>query len=164
MIAIALALVASLLGILLAGCQSPRSARIQEKSALYSTFDAYTQKRIADGIVAIGDSADAVYMALGKPSSIHARETSAGRLETWSYRNFVLSSEMAAVLSNENPGSRYQGIIESPGNPRHGPSTAGTGRYGPELSLANVAAAATATLQIDLIQGVVSSFRLPDSK
>ena len=106
--ATALALVASLLGILLAGCQSPRSARIQEKSALYSTFDANTQKRIADGIVAIGDSADAVYMALGKPSSIQVREASAGRLETWSYRNFVLSSEMAAVLSNENPGSRYQ--------------------------------------------------------
>ncbi|MBP7141126.1 MAG: hypothetical protein KBA71_04420 [Opitutaceae bacterium] len=162
--AFTLALVATLLGLGITGCQSPRTTRIQEKSALYSKFDAPTQKRIAEGIVAIGDSDDVVYIALGKPTSIQTHNTPAGQIETWTYKNFVLSSEMAVQLSNNNPGSRYQGIIESPGNPRHGPSTAGTGRYGPELSLANVAGAATATLQIDLQNGAVSALRLPDSK
>lgn len=161
---IAVGLLASSFALYFAGCQSPRASRIQEKSALYGTLDATTQKRLAEGIVDVGDSADAVYIALGRPSSIQTRETTDGTVETWTYRNYVVGTEMAAVLSNNNPGSRYQGNIESPANPRHGPSISGTGRYGPDLSLSNVAGAATATLQIDLHQGKVTALRLPDSR
>ena len=56
--------------VILAGCDATSgiSARIQEKSAIFEALSPEQKKAIAEGAIEYGDTADMVYMPLGKPS------------------------------------------------------------------------------------------------
>jgi hypothetical protein len=156
-------LVASLalvLALLATGCQSPRAARIQEKAALFASLDPRTQKIIENGLVDVGFTAELVQMALGKPNSVSAVDTVQGRLEIWTYRNFVYAHATAVALGVNNPGTRYTpGPIVSPNAPGGGPSLASTKSQGVQSTLA-LADAPTGTLHVDLLEGKVAGLRL----
>ncbi len=151
---------AAVLTFISAGCQGGRSTRIQEKSATFAKLDAATQERLEAGDISLGDSSDLVYIALGKPNTATLHATADGPVETWTYRNFVLSPAMSVQLSNNNPGVRFQNVVIAPGAPRGGPSLSGTQNFGPQASLDSVAGAATGTLHVDLRQGTVIGFRV----
>jgi hypothetical protein len=53
----------------LAGCHSV-SSRIEEKAALFGTLSPAVQADLRAGIAKAGDTADMVYIALGRPSAI----------------------------------------------------------------------------------------------
>jgi hypothetical protein len=151
---IAFSLIAAL-AFALAGCQSGFQARQQEKSAAFSAANASTQARLQKGIINVSDSADFVYIALGKPSSQTSRETPQGKVDTWVYRNFVFGPDMVVKLSNNNPGVRYQNHIYSPNMNRDGPSLSSTKQAGPRASLDSMGGSAVGTLYVDFIDNAV---------
>lgn len=81
---------------LLAGCESTgRSARIQEKSAVFSALSPARQEQIKEGSVDFGFTQDMVYIALGKPSRV---ENSAnGRDVTWVFPNYYPPDSMRST-------------------------------------------------------------------
>jgi hypothetical protein len=91
-----------LVGSLVSGCQSPRTARIAENPAVYRTLDPYSRNLVRQGLVNFGFSADAVYLAMGRPDRITTAHTDEGTMETWIYRN-VLYTRPQAVRSVANP-------------------------------------------------------------
>lgn len=142
------------------GCESGRSARIQEKSAAYAMFSDELKGRIAQGNIGIGDSADAVYIALGKPSSTSTRPSDKGEVTVWTYKNFVVGEEMSSKISYSQPNQRYQGTpMKSGAGGRTGPSIVGTGasQGGPQGMIE--ATAETITLHIDLLDNKVIGLR-----
>jgi len=59
------------LPLFLLGCKSTaRTARIQEKSTVFSTLSPIQQHQIKNGGIDLGFSTDMVYMALGQPTKI----------------------------------------------------------------------------------------------
>src|SRR5690606_35375011 len=88
------------------GCETGPSARLQEKSAAYALFSDELKTRIHQRCVDLGDSADAAYIAFGKPSSIDTRPTEKGEVTVWTYTRFVVGPEMAAKIES---GQRYVG-------------------------------------------------------
>ena len=54
---------------LLAGCATPRAARIREHAAIYEALDPFSKKLVDDGLFDLGFSAEAAYMALGRPTA-----------------------------------------------------------------------------------------------
>jgi len=79
-----LLLLSVFLGVLMTGC-STVSSRIEQKSAVFNSLDAPTQERLKKSVVAIGDTTDMVYIALGRPDRIRERATSTGHHQTWIY-------------------------------------------------------------------------------
>lgn len=149
----------AVLALALAGCQSGFQSRQQEKSAAFSAASPSTQERLQQGIINVSDSADLVYIALGKPSSQSSRETPQGKVDTWVYRNFVFGPGMAMKVSNNNPGVRYQNRIDSPNMNREGPSLSSTKQAGPRASLDSMAEAAVGNLYVDFIDNAVVGLR-----
>lgn len=150
----------ALVALAFSGCETGRSARIQEKSTAYALFSDELKARIDQGNIGIGDSADAVYIALGKPSSTSTRPSDKGEVTVWTYKNFVVGEEMSSVLSYAQPGRRYSGTAATMGPAgRTGPSIVGTGstRGGPQGSIE--ATAETVTLHIDLLDNKVVGLR-----
>ncbi len=74
----------TLLVVLLTGC-STVDRRIQQKSATFNSLDGQTQARLKQGAVAIGDTADMVYIAIGQPDRMHDSSTTSGHSQTWIY-------------------------------------------------------------------------------
>lgn len=70
--------------LLLAGCNTFES-RSKEKSAVFDSLDASTQQRLKKGELAIGDTADLVYIALGNPDERSSSLTADGEVMTWVY-------------------------------------------------------------------------------
>jgi hypothetical protein len=142
------------------GCESGRSARIQEKSAAYAMFSDELKARIAQGNVGVGDSADAVYIALGKPSSTSTRPSDQGEVTVWTYKNILVGEEMSSKISYAQPNQRYQGTpMKSGGGGRTGPSIVSTGasQGGPQGTVE--ATAETITLHVDLLDQKVVGLR-----
>src|SRR5476651_2705474 len=76
---------AALLALLaLAGC-STFERRAQEKSAAFAALDASTQARLKDGHLALGDTADMAYIALGEPDEKHDQVSAEGTAVVWVY-------------------------------------------------------------------------------
>ena len=71
----------------LAGC-STVGKRIEEKSAVFNSLDAQTQERLKQSVIHVGDSADMVYIALGRPDRIREKTTTKGQEQTWIYSTF----------------------------------------------------------------------------
>jgi len=69
---------------LVAGCSSFDS-RSKEKAAVFNSLDTTTQQRLKKGDLAIGDTADLVYIALGNPDQRTSSTTGAGEKMTWVY-------------------------------------------------------------------------------
>ena len=63
--------VAAALALVLGGCMTDaerRAERINQNQVLYMQLDQATQSRVAQGLIAIGDTPSAVWLALGEPS------------------------------------------------------------------------------------------------
>lgn len=71
----------------LAGCSTINS-RIKEKPDTFSALTPEQQARVKTGEVAIGDSSDVVYIALGTPDSRRERRSADGRTTEWIYRSY----------------------------------------------------------------------------
>jgi hypothetical protein len=70
--------------LLVAGCSTGPSARIQEKSSVYATLKTWEKKHIDQGVIANGFTPDMVYMAVGNPSKVKSQ----GNEELWTYNNY----------------------------------------------------------------------------
>jgi len=81
---LALPLGFGLLLVLLAGCSSFDS-RAKEKASVFATLDEPTRTRLEAREIHLGDSADMVYIALGKPSEIQKTTAATGSSATWIY-------------------------------------------------------------------------------
>jgi hypothetical protein len=81
---------ATLLAILLAGCESDGgiAARGQEKSAVYASLKPWQKKYIDKGTIAVGFSPDMVYIAMGKPDTVEAKDYEEGKVELWTYKRY----------------------------------------------------------------------------
>ena len=81
-------------------------------------------------------------------------------METWTYKNIVLSDTVAMRVGMNNPGSRYQpGRLMSPNAPG-GPSISSTRNVGPQPGVADMADVRTGTLFVEFLNGRVFSLRL----
>ena len=72
------------LALLVAGCSTGPSARIQEKASVYATLKTWEKKHIEKGVIANGFTPDMVYMAAGNPSNVKSQ----GNEELWTYHNY----------------------------------------------------------------------------
>ncbi|MDX1952314.1 MAG: hypothetical protein SFY81_09010 [Verrucomicrobiota bacterium] len=79
-----LSLVVLFLG--LVGCASSSiETRRSEKISSYQTLSPQDQATVDSGQIRVGMSADAVYIAWGKPSEVLESEDASGHLTTWRY-------------------------------------------------------------------------------
>lgn len=67
-----------------AGC-STMNGRIKEHEAMFRTLEPATQQRLREQRVEIGDTADMVYIALGRPTSRTERKSKDGTTMVWTY-------------------------------------------------------------------------------
>ena len=69
------------------GCESTGSiaARAEEKAAVYASLKPWEKKYIEKGTVATGFTPDMVYIALGRPTRVTARDFPEGHAELWTY-------------------------------------------------------------------------------
>jgi hypothetical protein len=80
---------AVLLVLLVTGCATDdTTARTQEKSAVYATLGHREKRFIAKGRIAVGFTADMVYMAMGHPSKVKPVTISGETAELWIYDNY----------------------------------------------------------------------------
>lgn len=93
---------------LVASCATT-GTRIERNEELFNSYTAEERRLIRSGEVAVGFDEDQVRMALGPPSRVTSRTTSAGRETVWEYREL-------------DPGVR----VSAGANTRHGP-VAGVG-------------------------------------
>lgn len=68
----------------LSGC-STTGSRIRENSELFASLPDADQERLRAGTVAVGDSPEMVYIAIGAPSRRQEKMTASGRSTTWVY-------------------------------------------------------------------------------
>jgi len=66
------------------GC-STVARRIEQKSAAFNSLDLPTQTRLRQGTVAVGDTTDMVYIAIGRPDRVRDSATTASHNQTWVY-------------------------------------------------------------------------------
>ena len=69
------------------GCSTINS-RIEEKSAVFAALPQADQLRIRQGSVAVGDSTDLVYIALGKPDVRRERYHAKTHESVWIYQSY----------------------------------------------------------------------------
>lgn len=93
-----------LFGLLVAGCvdSRARSRRIREKQAVFESLTGAARRRVSEGKVSVGYTADMVYIALGHPDRIEPGPNSAHGDETWIYRHYV-PYPMQATGYSEGP-------------------------------------------------------------
>ncbi|WP_309380389.1 hypothetical protein [Cerasicoccus frondis] len=75
--------------VFLCGCDSTQAHRARQYSEAFGGLDAGAQKRALDGGIAIGDSRQAVYIALGAPQA----QSKVENVETWEYTARPMPSE-----------------------------------------------------------------------
>lgn len=144
-------MVAALTASLLAGCQSARESRIKEHATVWAELDPYNQRMIKEGLIDYGYSAAMVYMAIGKPDSSEIVDTLQGKVEIWTYKNFVFSGGVAMKLGVNNPGQRYTGGRMVSPNAPGGASIASTATSPIAPTVGNMADAPTGTLVLDIL-------------
>ena len=99
-----LALLGSALALVFSGCMTAaelRTERINNNPALFMQLDAATQARISQGMIAIGDTPQAVWLALGEPGRRSSDTTAAATVEIWQY--FADQPEDYTVLVPDVP-------------------------------------------------------------
>jgi hypothetical protein len=68
-----------------AGCSTFES-RVREKSQAFESLDQEDRTRLAKGKIAVGDTEDMVYIALGHPDDKRERTTVEGSEQVWIYK------------------------------------------------------------------------------
>lgn len=95
------------LAFLVSGCESTgRTARIQEKSAVYAALAPWQKKAIDEGTILPDFTEDMVYMSVGKPDKVKSKDTPEGRTEMWTYTNYYPTTATSNMTFN-TPGARY---------------------------------------------------------
>jgi hypothetical protein len=74
-------------GLFFSGCNTFEK-RAEQKSTTFNALDDTTQQRLKDGNIAVGDTPDMVYIALGVPDTKRQRLTSDGREVVWIYKTY----------------------------------------------------------------------------
>ena len=95
------------LALALAGCMTDaelRAERINNNPVLYAQLDPATQSRIAQGLIAIGDTQQAVWLALGEPGKRTSDTTAAGSIEIWQYLTDIPEEYTVLVPDSPPPG------------------------------------------------------------
>ena len=82
-----LALPLVLAALALAGCNTI-DQRIDRKSAVFGALPAVEQARLREGKIAVGDTQDMVYIAMGDPNRRIEKRTAAGIQTAWIYRTY----------------------------------------------------------------------------
>ncbi len=101
--------VAVALALVLGGCMTDaerRAERINQNQVLYMQLDQATQSRVAQGLIAIGDTPSAVWLALGEPSKRTSDTTAAVTVEIWQYFNSIPEEYTVLVPDPPPPGVR----------------------------------------------------------
>ncbi len=95
------------LACLFSGCMTAaelRQERINNNPALFMQLDAATQSRISQGLIAIGDTPSAVWLALGEPSKRTSDTTAIATVEVWQYFSDV-PEEYTVLVPDPPPPS-----------------------------------------------------------
>jgi hypothetical protein len=151
------------LTLLLTGCESDGSARIQEKSAVYASLKPWQKKYIDTGVIAKGFTPDMVYMAIGNPSE----KKPADGGELWTFKNYypsVAADQNKRALNTETAmdHSLSGGMQMQNGSPtfssRTGQSISNTG--GPQGGSLEPADLQSYTLWVTFQNGVVTKMKL----
>ncbi len=97
------------LALVLTGCMTDaerRAERISQNQTLYMQLDQATQSRVSQGLIAIGDTPSAVWLALGEPSKRTSDTTAAATVEIWQYFNSIPEEYTVLVPDPPPPGVR----------------------------------------------------------
>lgn len=70
-----------------AGCNTFQS-RARERSATFESLTPTEQQRLKRGMINVGDNADMVYIALGRPEERRQISTADGTHDMWIYRTY----------------------------------------------------------------------------
>ena len=101
-----------LLALFVTGCETDGgvAARVQEKSAAYAALKTWQKQLIDHGTIAQGFTPDMVYMALGRPDMIDAKDLPQGHAELWTYTHFYPNVDAVHGFrhANFNTESAYQ--------------------------------------------------------
>ncbi|HLP70442.1 MAG TPA: hypothetical protein VK181_23295 [Rhizobium sp.] len=76
----------------LSGCNTTAD-RIRQKSEVFASLPAADQERLRKGMVAVGDTPDMVYIAIGEPTRRTQTTTANGSRSVWIYRDYYETYE-----------------------------------------------------------------------
>ena len=76
----------------LAGCNTI-SDRIRQKAEVFASLPAADQERLRKGQVAVGDTPDMVYIAIGEPTRRTQKTTAQGSRSVWIFRDYYETYE-----------------------------------------------------------------------
>lgn len=141
------------------GCETGRTARIQEKSSVYALFSDDLKARVNQGSIDVGDSTDATYIALGKPSVVSTRPSDVGEVTVWTYKRFVIGEEMSSRIGYSQPGQRYAGTPATSGPLGKSLLSTAPARGGQQGSI-EAATVETVTLHVDILDNKVVGLRV----
>ena len=86
-----------LAALFLAGCNT-FNARVRHMPDVYQNLPPQDQERLQRGVIAIGDSPEMVYLALGNPDERRDITTADGTQTTWVYRTYYQQYQGQAWL------------------------------------------------------------------
>ena len=98
---------AGALALFFAGCMTVaerRAERINQNQALFMQLDSAAQSRVSQGLIAIGDTPSAVWLALGEPDKRTSDTTAAATVELWQYCSSVPEEYTVLVPDPPPPG------------------------------------------------------------
>lgn len=97
---------AVLLVTLFSGCMTTaerRAERISQNQALFMQLAPDAQARVSQGMIAIGDTTAAVWLALGPAGKVTSDTTAAGKAEVWQYFRQEAEDYFVEVLDPPPP-------------------------------------------------------------
>ena len=98
---------AAALALVLTGCMTAaerRAERINQNQALFMQLDPAAQSRVSQGLIAIGDTPSAVWLALGEPGRRTSDTTAAVTVEMWQYFDSIPEEYTVLVPDLPPPG------------------------------------------------------------
>ena len=99
--------VAGALALVFTGCMTAaerRAERINQNQVLFMQLDSATQSRVSQGLIAIGDTPSAVWLALGEPDKRTSDTTAAATVELWQYCSSIPEEYTVLVPDPPPPG------------------------------------------------------------
>ncbi len=115
--------------VLFTGCEFDNgiAQRKKEKADVYASLQVWQKRFIDKGVIAKGFTADMVYLAMGHPSKVEAKELKDGHAELWSYKNYypndmqaTMGGYRAAEFTRESPYQpQFKDTQDAPGSDPH---------------------------------------------
>ena len=140
-----------------AGCQNSRSARIERNAELFASLDDFSQSLIRQGLINFGFNNKMVEMALGEPSRVTTTTTDEGKVEIWTYRNYVIQNSEAATIGTSPANRHVSPVMVSSAVPRGGPSLFSTKSGPSQATVALDEGGHVGTLEVKFVEGLVAA-------